>query len=258
MTIQLRQICLVARKLEPVIQDLTAILGINRCFVDPGVGVFGLENTLMPIGRNFLEVVAPIEENTAGGRYLDRRNGDGGYMVITQADSLESQQQVRQNALDNGVRVAHETVREDWNLCQLHPGDLKAAFFEIESDSHNDFQGYWHPVGGLGWEDKVKQDITVDYLGVELQSADPLEVAELWGNVAGLNISTNGAEFSMDFNNATIRFVEAEDGRGPGLGGLDIAVANRDHILSEAENRDCFVSEDRVDICGTRWYLHEH
>ncbi len=258
MTIQLRQICLVARQLEPVIQDLTAILGINRCFVDPGVGVFGLENTLMPIGRNFLEVVAPIEENTAGGRYLDRRNGDGGYMVITQADSLESQQQVRQNALDNGVRVAHETVREDWNLCQLHPGDLKAAFFEIESDSHNDFQGHWHPVGGLGWEDKVKQDITVDYLGVELQSADPLELAELWGKVAGLNIARNGAEFSMDFNNATIRFVEAEDGRGPGLGGLDIAVANRDHILSEAENRDCFVSEDRVDICGTRWYLYEH
>ena len=258
MTIQLRQICLVARKLEPVIQDLTAILGINRCFVDPGVGVFGLENTLMPIGRNFLEVVAPIEENTAGGRYLDRRNGDGGYMVITQADSLEIQQQVRQNALDNGVRVAHETVREDWNLCQLHPGDLKAAFFEIESDSHNDFQGHWHPVGGLGWEDKVKQDITVNYLGVELQSPDPLELAELWGKVAGLNIARNGAEFSMDFNNATIRFVEAEDGRGPGLGGLDIAVANRDHILSEAENRDCFVSEDRVDICGTRWYLHEH
>ena len=258
MTIQLRQICLVARKLEPVIQDLTAILGINRCFVDPGVGVFGLENTLMPIGRNFLEVVAPIEENTAGGRYLDRRNGDGGYMVITQADSLESQQKIRQNALDNGVRVAHETVREDWNLCQLHPGDLKAAFFEIESDSHNDFQGHWHPVGGLGWEDKVKQDITVDYLGVELQSADPLELAQLWGKVAGLNIARNGAEFSMDFNNATIRFVEAEDARGPGLGGLDIAVANRDHILSEAENRDCFVSEDRVDICGTRWYLHDH
>ena len=257
MTIQLRQICLVARKLEPVIQDLTAILGINRCFVDPGVGVFGLENTLMPIGRNFLEVVAPIEENTAGGRYLDRRNGDGGYMVITQADNFESQQQVRQNALDNGVRVAHETVRQDWNLCQLHPGDLKAAFFEIESDSHNDFQGHWHPVGGLGWEDKVKQDITVDYLGVELQSPDPLELAELWAKLAGLNIARNGAEFSMDFNNATIRFVEAEDGRGPGLGGLDIAVANRDHILSEAENRDCFVSEDRVDICGTRWYLHD-
>ena len=230
MTIQLRQICLVARTLEPVIQNLTAILGINRCFIDPGVGVFGLENTLMPIGRNFLEVVAPIEENTAGGRYLDRRNGDGGYMVITQADSLESQQQIKQNALNSGIRVAHETVREDWNLCQLHPGDLKAAFFEIESDSFNDFQGHWNPVGGLGWEDKIKQDVITNYIGVELQSKDPFELAELWGKVAGLGIERNGAEFSMDFNNATIRFVEAKDGRGPGLGGIDVAVADRDHI----------------------------
>ena len=139
----------------------------------------------------------------------------------------------------------------------MHPGDLKAAFFEVESDSHNDFQGHWHPVGGLGWEDKVRQDITVDYLGVELQSSDPLELAELWGKVAGLNIERNGAEFSMDFNNATIRFVEAEDGRGAGLGGIDIAVANRDYILEEAENRGCFVSEDRVDICGTRWHLSD-
>jgi len=257
MTIQLRQICLVAKELEPVIQDLTAVLGINRCFVDPGVGVFGLENTLMPIGRNFLEVVAPIEENTAGGRYLERRNGDGGYMVITQADSAETQQKVRQNALDNGVRVAHETIREDWNLCQLHPGDLKAAFFEIESDLHNDFNGHWNPVGGLGWEDKIKQDVTVDFQGVELQSNDPLELAELWGKVAGLPIERNGAEFTMEFNNATIRFVEEEDGRGPGLGGLDILVNDRDHILQEAENRDCFVTEDRVDICGTRWYLRD-
>ena len=91
MTIQLRQICLVARDLASVIDDLTHILGINTCFIDPGVGRFGLENTLLPIGRNFLEVVAPIEENTAGGRYLQRRNGDGGYMVICQADNRQNQ-----------------------------------------------------------------------------------------------------------------------------------------------------------------------
>lgn len=73
MTIQLRQICLVARELDPVINDLTDVLGINACFIDPGVGAFGLENTLMCVGRNFLEVVAPVKEGTAGGRYLDRR-----------------------------------------------------------------------------------------------------------------------------------------------------------------------------------------
>jgi len=255
MTIQLRQICLVARELEPVLQDLTGILGINRCFVDPAVAHFGLENTLMPIGRNFLEVVAPVTEGTAGGRYLDRRNGDGGYMVITQADSRESQQVVRQNALNNGVRIAYEFERGDWNLCQLNPGDMIAAFLEIESDAHNDFNGYWHPAGGTGWEDKVKQDVTVDYLGVELQSKDPVGLAELWGKVAGVPVERRGSELTMELNNVTLRFVEEKDGRGAGLGGLDIAVANRDHILSAAKERGCYVNDDRVDICGTRWYL---
>ena len=257
MTIQLRQICLVARELEPVIEDLTAILGINRCYVDPGVGVFGLENTLMPLGRNFLEVVAPVQDNTAAGRYLDRRNGDGGYMVITQIDTFENQQTIRQRALDNGVRVAHESQRDGWNLCQLHPGDLKAAFLELEYDAHEDFNGHWKPVGGSGWEDKVKQDVTVDFIGVELQGSDPVELAELWGTVAGCPIHRDGAELSMMLNNVKVRFVEAQDGRGPGLGGLDINVKDRSHILDEARKRDCYISDDRVDICGTRWYLHD-
>ena len=257
MPLQLRQIALVARELEPVIQDLTDVFGINRCYVDPGVGVFGLENTLMPVGKNFLEVVAPVEENTAGGRYLDRRNGDGGYMVITQADSRETQVQVRQNALDHGVRVAHEVQREDWHLCQLHPGDLKAAFLEVESDKYNDFEGNWHPVGGLGWEDKVKQDVVVDWTGVELQGTDAVELAELWGNVADLPVSRDGSTLTMQMNNAEVRFVEAEDGRGPGLGGVDLAVADRDYILSHAKERGCYVSDDRVDVCGVRWYLHD-
>ena len=257
MTIQLRQICLVAHELEPVLEDLTSILGINRCYVDPGVGKFGLENTLMPIGHNFLEVVAPIEENTAGGRYLERRRGDGGYMVITQADSRESQQRVRQNALDNNVRVAFESERDDWHLCQLHPGDLKAAFLEIESDAYNDFTGYWHPVGGLGWEDKVKQDVTIDMIGVELQSKDPVGLAELWGKVTGESISRDGAELRLTLNNATLRFVEEQDGRGPGLSGLDINVANRQHILAEADKRNCLVNENQVDIGGVHWYLSD-
>jgi len=255
MTLQLRQICFVAKELEPVIQDLTAILGINRCYVDDGVGKFGLENTLMPIGRNFLEVVAPVEEGTAGGRYLERRQGDGGYMVITQADSNETLQTVRQNAADNGVRVAFESERGDWNLCQLHPGDLKAAFLEVETDADNDFNGLWHPVGGTGWEDKVKQDVTVDYRGVELQSSDPIGLAELWGKVIGAPVTRDGASLNVDLNNVTLRFVEEADGRGAGLGGLDIAVADREHILRTARERGCYVNDDRVDICGVRWYL---
>ena len=38
MSIRLRQICLVAAELEPVLDDLRAIFGLEVCFVDEGVG----------------------------------------------------------------------------------------------------------------------------------------------------------------------------------------------------------------------------
>ena len=257
MAIQLRQICLLARELAPVIDDLTEVLGVNACYVDPGVGKFGLENTLIALGRNFLEVVAPTREGTAGGRYLDRRGGDGGYMVICQADSREEQQAVRQRALDRGVRIALESDRGTWNICQIHPGDMIASFFEIDWDGQNDIRGNWMPAGGVGWEDEVKQDVTVDYLGVELQGPDPEALAEKWSGVAGLPIEREDGLPFMKLNNAKIRFVEATDGRGAGLGGLDLAVRDRDAILIAARERECYVSDERVDICGTRFYLHD-
>jgi hypothetical protein len=255
MSIQLRQICLVAEQLKPVIEDLTAILGINVCYVDEGVAAFGLENALMPIGRNFLEVVAPIQEGTAASRYLERRSGDGGYMVITQTDSRETQLAARKRALDSGVRIAHEAERGDWHLTQLHPRDLEAGFLELESDQHNDFEGYWMPVGGLGWEDKVTQDVTFDIIGVELQANDPASLADTWAHILGSDCVIEGDSISVSLNNVTLRFVALGDDRGPGLSGLHIRVADRTAILNEAKRRDCYVSEDQVLICGTRFYI---
>lgn len=255
MTIQLRQICLVAAKLAPVIDDLKAVLGIKRCYIDPGVGVFGLENTLLPVGRNFLEVVAPIQPNTAGGRYLERRKGDGGYMVITQADNRRNQRAVRQRALDNGVRVAWERNRDDWALCQLHPGDMQAAFLEIEWDPEEDFSGRWMPAGGKGWEDKVCQDVTVDYLGVELQGPDPEALANLWSRIIGSPVERVGGGPAVRLNNAVLRFVEETDGRGPGLSGLDIAVRDPDEVRARAAVRGRAVKNGAVDLCGVWFHL---
>src|SRR5260370_24550619 len=80
--LRLRQICLVARELEPVIADIRAILGLDVCYRDSGVAKYGLVNALLPIATSFLEVVAPVGPNTAAGRFLDRSGGHGGYMAI--------------------------------------------------------------------------------------------------------------------------------------------------------------------------------
>ncbi len=255
--IQLRQICLVARNLESTIEDLEQVFGIRRCYVDPGVGKWGLVNTLLPIGRNLIEVVAPVQDDTAAGRYLDRRGGDGGYMVICQADSRATQQAVRQRALDHGVRIAWEADRDSWNICQIHPGDMRAAFFEIDWDAANDFAGNWEPAGGTAWFDKVDQSVTVDYAAVELQGPDPVGLAELWGAVAGLPVRRDGSVLHMALNNVDVRFVEATDGRGYGLGGLDLEVADRQRIVAKAKERGCPATEDEVTVCGVRFRLLE-
>ena len=132
-----------------------------------------------------------------------------------------------------------------------------ASFLEIEYDVHEDLAGHWMPAGGSGWEDKVKQDVTVDYLGVELQGLDVDALAQHWSTVTGLPMTTDDGAPSIELNNVSIRFVEAEDGRGAGLGGLDIAVHDRNHILDTAKQRGCYVDDNRVDICGTRWYLYD-
>ena len=152
MSLFLRQVALVASKLAPAIDDLSAIFGIEPCHVDPGVGIWGLENTLIPVGSNFLEVVAPIKDGTAAGRHIARRGGDGGYMVICQTESRDSQRAFRERAVASGVRVAYEGEREGFRIMQLHPGDLEAAFLEIDWDIESDFAGRWEPAGGTGWK----------------------------------------------------------------------------------------------------------
>src|SRR5208283_1161909 len=88
---RIRQVAIAAPALEPVVEDLRAVLGLEVCFHDPGVDVFGLRNALLPVGDAFLEVLAPIRPSTAVGRFLERRAGPGVYMVIVQTDDLAAE-----------------------------------------------------------------------------------------------------------------------------------------------------------------------
>ena len=256
MSIRLRQICLVAEKLNPVVEDLKSIFDLEVCFVDEGVGVFGLENSLLPVGSNFLEVVAPVKDNTAAGRFLKRRNGDGGYMVICQCDSNETQQARKARAAELGVRVAWEHTFNGFQCMQLHPGDTGGAFFELDWDSRNEPEGHWEPAGGEGWQKARRTHLVTRYSAVELQSHDPQSMAERWADIAGVALKQDvQGRTVFPLENADVRFVEATDGRGDGLCGIDLVVADRRGILSAAERRGCQVTEGQVKVGGVRFYL---
>lgn len=256
MSIRLRQICLVAEKLAPVIDDFKAILGVDVCFKDPAVATFGLENSLMPFGSNFVEVVAPIKENTAAGRYLKRRNGDGGYMVICQCDSHEMQLARKARATALKIRVAMEHESKSFHVMQLHPADTGGAFFEIDWDAKGEPEGHWEPAGGSGWTGVARTEVVKSFDAVELQAADPKGLAERWSSIAEIPLRKDSeGRFEMPLDNASVRFVEATDGRGEGLGAIDIVVPDRNRVVQSAAQRGRKLSDDQINVCGVRFNL---
>ena len=127
MSLRMRQICLVARHLAPVVDEFRAVLGLEVCHRDAGVGKYGLENALFPIGHKFLEVVAPLREGTTAGRYLDRRGGDGGYMVITQCDDHAPRRRRVAHAKYPVPEVRWRRSRPRWFLARRAAAGLATA-----------------------------------------------------------------------------------------------------------------------------------
>ncbi len=256
MWLRLRQIALVAAELRPVLDDFRAVLGVEVCFVDPGVKTFGLENSLMPVGNQFIEVVAPIQEGTTGGRYLERRDGDGGYMVITQCDD-HAPRKARVDAL--GVRQAWGFEGPEYRCMQLHPKDTGGSFFEIDEQvgpGSQDLDGPWEPAGGHGWKAAQRLDRVTGITAAELQAADPAALAARWGAIAELPVGADAAGNPVvALDNATLRFVPIADGRGEGLGGLDLACADKAAVLAAAAERALPVRGDQIMLCGMRMNL---
>ena len=90
---RLRQIALVAKDMNLVQTHFYNLFGLSDAHIDPKISKFGLQNIVMTLGDTFLEVVSPITDNTTAGRLLERRGGDGGYMVIVQVDDLLHEKQ---------------------------------------------------------------------------------------------------------------------------------------------------------------------
>ena len=171
MALRLRQICLVAPMLEPSVSNICGVLGTVVTYIDPLVGAYGLINALMPFGNSFLEVVAPVEDGTAAGRYLARRRGEGGYMVILDCDNIEPWF-ARLAAV--GVRVANDLNHDGvYRGLQLHPRDTGGALLEINCSHDGAWNGPYYPAGPR-WRGA---DDDEQIMAAELQSPDPSRLA---------------------------------------------------------------------------------
>jgi hypothetical protein len=224
------------------------VLGLGQDYPDPGVGTFGLHNAVWPVGDTFLEVVSPTQDGTTAGRLLDKRGGDGGYMVILQIDG--DMAAVRRRMAQIGVRIVHQTDRDEGRVqySHLHPRDVGAAILSLD---HMEPKGRWE-WGGPDWEKHVRTDTSLMIVGAELQGDDPDALSRRWAEVLDLPRTQKDGVWTIALTGGELRFVPETDGRGEGVGAFDVKVRDVAAVKARAAARGAVDADGEVVLCGTR------
>ena len=245
---RLRQIALVANDLAAAQADIAAVLGVDYAYDDPGVGKYGLRNAVFPIGDTFLEVVSPKEQGTTAGRLLEKRGGDGGYMVILQVDDLA---EARARVREASARIADLTDGDGFAFTHIHPKDIGGAILSLDFMAPKE-RWQW---GGPVWQSHVRTDTSLSIVGAELQAENPARMAARWSQVLGRPAAQDADLWRIRLDESEIRFVNAKDGRGEGLGAFDVKVRDIDAVRARAAARRLVSEAGAVSLAGTRVQL---
>ena len=161
--IRLRQVALVAHDLEPVATALCETFQLSICVRDLDVSEFGLTNALMVVGDQFIEIITPVTEGTAGSRMLERRGGDSGYMVLHEVDDLDDR---LADLADRNVRIIWAADHHDIRGRHLHPKDVGGAIVSLDEAIP---EGSWRWAGDT-WTAHRHNSVVSSIAGVTVAS----------------------------------------------------------------------------------------
>ncbi len=223
--LSLLQITLIVHELEEAVLSFEDALGLRVAFRDPGVAIFGLENAVLPMGTTFVELLSPLRADSAGARHLARR-GDGGYMVILQAEELDPW---RTPLEAQRVRIAWEGSTEDeehglaWTGLHLHPADTGGMMISLDRpDPPDSWAG-----AGPHWRDFVVQTVTRGLVGIRLADPDPERLASRWSEVLGRPVREGRR---IDLDRGRIGFGPLPASGRPGLECVELEASRRDRV----------------------------
>ena len=244
---RLRQIALVSSDLDAVTAALETVFGLMVAYNDPGVAHYGLKNAVMSAGDGFLEVVQPVAENASAGRFLAKRCGDAGYMVIVQSADAAAH---RARILDLGVRVVDDIDTRTYRASHFHPLDTGGMLLSI--DEQRTAPDYLEPFGdwmpaGKDWRD-TRTDIVTGLEGITLAGADPAARAALWSRL--MDVAPDPADpLRLELARGEIRFAKGE---GPltWITHVDLRVADPAAALERARAAGLPVADGAVTIGG--------
>ena len=190
LSLELLQITLIVSNLAEVEADFARELGLRVAFRDPSVATWGLENSVLPMGRTFFEILSPTRTNTPGSRHIARQ-GDGGYMVILQTRELAGH---RARVRDLGIRIVLDQETrgsldgQDWAGIHLHPADTGGMMISFdEPDPPDSWVG-----AGPHWREFISNRVVTGLVGIELRSPEPERLARRWAEVLGRDLDGDG------------------------------------------------------------------
>jgi len=227
--LRLRQVVLITSDLQAVVGELRSELGLADPYRDPGVEQFGLENRVVAAGDCFVEVLSPIAEDTAGGRYLERRGGDAGYMAIFQVDDRDLP---RRRATDLGIRVAWKVDLDDISATHLHPADVPGALVSLDwAEPPESWR--WAGPAWTGGAPGSAEDRAGGITGLTVAAADPPAMAARWAAVLGLDGGDDDNTLRIARAGQELRFVPALDARTEGIIECGLALPAGHHPIHE-------------------------
>jgi hypothetical protein len=249
MTLRIRQIVLAARDLRATVAQLESVLGLSVCYRDPEVAKFGLENALFAIGHEgfvqFLEVVSPIQDNTAAGRHLDR-HGDSGYMLILQTDDLARD---RARVEKMGVRIVWQATHPDVSAIHLHPKDIGAAIVSIDQPLPPE-SWRW---AGPDWRKYLSKSGPQRVTSTTVAATNVAAMATRWSTVLNTsNPVVDADEQRIDIQDAALRFIAAPTDV---IAAFGLSMSDPQAALAHARKLGMPVQNNNVTICGARFEL---
>jgi len=245
---RLRQVALAAHDLDAVTDALCDVLGIEIGYRDPGVAVFGLKNAVMPMGDTFLEVVCPVTDDAPARRYLARRGGDCGYMVMVQTASFDAD---RARVEAEGTRLVWTGELPDIRGMHLHPKDTGGALLSLDEPVPATAWRW----AGPDWRDHVSTGRVGGLRDATVACARPDEVAARWSTLLGCTIAgeAGGPRIALGGpDDGFLHFVPAGAPAEEGLVGFTVAARDPASILATARARGLPTDAASVTICGTR------
>ncbi len=244
---RLRQVALASYDLDGVVAALSKVFGLKVAYNDPHIGHYGLKNAVLPAGTGFIEIVEPIAEGASAGRFLARRGGDAGYMLIIQTGDAKAE---TARAVGLGVRVVDSIDRPDYIFSHFHPSDFGGVLTSFdqqltETDPLAPY-GDWMPAGP-DWREARTEGV-IDLVGVTLENPEPFALARRWSDLLGRPLNDNDP-LCLAMDHGQIRFAPSA-GTGTSISTLDLRLTDPAAALARARAAGLEVSNQGVRVGG--------